>query len=213
MISLSPKYGAALLALLLGAATLGTAARWGARRHDPCRSPEALKATSLIPGTTALGERLESLTLATFQWSEGTVANPVFRDQAFRFQIIRSYDAPSLYERPVMFAGDKLEPERSEVQEVETASGGLPLHVVWDHTTSPSRLAAYFFVFDNRAVRSPLRAQLGRAVELAITGQRPLTLVLISGEATRATVERAERAATDWLARAWPFVAEACRER
>lgn len=212
MIQPSGNYGAPLLALLVVASLPGIAALRGSHGADPCRAPDALKATSLIPGTTALGERLESFTAATFQWSEGEVANPVFEDQPLQFQIIRSYDGAYLYERPTQFAGDKLEPEHASVRDLDASGERLPIHIVWDHTVSPSRLVAYFFVFDNRPVRSPLFAQLRHAVGLAVGGPRPTTLVLLSGTATPATAERAERAAVDWLARAWPFVAEACGE-
>lgn len=210
---LASRYGAPLVALLIAAAVPGIASRFGELRQDPCRAPDALKATSLIAGTTALGERLESLTPETFQWSEGTVTNPVFPELPLRFQIIRSYDGASLYERPVAFAGKKLEPEEREVRELASAGGAIPLHVVRDQTTSPVRLVAYFFVFDGRVVRSPLRAQLQSAVGLALTGPRPVTLVLIAGEATPATAPSVETAATEWLASAWSFVAAACRER
>jgi hypothetical protein len=210
---LASKYGVWLAVLLLAAALPGAASRFGGRRHDPCRAPEALRATSLIPDTTALGERRESLTPATFQWSEGTVPNPAFPDHPLVFQLVRSYDGTKLYERPVSFAREKLEPERREVREVATSLGTIPVHVVWDHTSSPSTLVAYFFVFDEDVVRSAFLAQLRAAIDLALTGPRPVTLVLISGVAAPQAAPAVERAATEWLARAWPFVADACRPR
>ncbi len=213
MISLSGKYGGALVALLLVASLPGVATLRGERRTDPCRSPDALKATSLIPGTRSLGEQLESLTPDTFQWSEGEVAHPLFPDRPLRFQILRSYDGRWLYERPVRFAFEKLEPEDQRVIELDVDGERLPIHVVWDHTQAPSRLVAYFFAFDNRPVRTPILAQVRRAIGLAVGGPRPLTLAIVAGAGTPSATGAVESAASAWLVDAWRFVARSCRER
>ena len=209
----SGKYGVALVALLAVGAAPRIAAYRGVRGDDPCKAPGAMKATSMIPGTLALGERLESLGPATFQWSEGEIENPALAKTPMQFQIIRSFDGPFLYENPVRFAGARLEPEELRVREVEVDAERIPVHIAWDRTKQPSRLVAYFFAFDGRPVRSPLAAQLRRAVGLALGGPRPTTLVLVSGVASPDDASVVEDAAAAWLGDAWRYFAHACRER
>lgn len=209
----SGKHVIALIALLAAGAAPRVAAYRGLHGEDSCRAPGALKATSMISGTLALGERLESLSPATFQWSEGEVANPALPKAPLQFQIIRSYDGPSLYENPLRFAGDRLEPEELIVREIEVDGERIPVHIAWDRTQVPGhRLVAYFFVFDGRPVRSPLATQLRRAVGLALRGPRPTTLVLVSGSAFPNSAAVIEDAATTWLGDAWRYFAHVCGE-
>ena len=239
MIRLSARFAPALVAITVVAAALQLGAVRGARGEDPCASPESLRATTLIPGSAALGERLELLDDATFQWSEGEVPNPMHPSQPMRFQIVRSYASAWLSENPLKFAFSgtgrpaadpqaerrrRLQPEELRVVMTASEAGVVPIRVAWDHTESrvllgrsegrgPSRLAAWFFVFDNRAVSSPVREQLRGAVGLAVGGARPLSLVMISALATEETVAPVEAAATAWLARAWEYTARSCRPR
>jgi hypothetical protein len=222
------RFAVALIALLGAAAALRFLALGDARGADPCATPDALKATSLIPGSTALGERLESLDGETFQWSEGEVANPLLPRLPMEFQIIRSWDAPRLYNNPIRHAdpgqqqadGDergrtpRLQPEELRVREVEVDGERLPIHLAWDHTdTGGSRLVAWLFVFDDRPVRSPLVAQLRSALGLAFGGPRPLTLVTLAAVAPAQRSAPVEDAAAEWFAGAWRYVARSCRPR
>jgi hypothetical protein len=228
------RYGTALIVLLAGAACLRLAALDGAHGADRCAAPDALKATSLIPGSTALGERLEALDVATFQWSEGDVALPALAGLPVEFQIIRSYDAPFLYANPLHFAGPRaraarggmadavepspsrmrMQPEALGLREIDVDGARLPVHVAWDHTDlRVSRLVAWFFVFDDAPVRSPLMAQLRNAVGLALGGPRPLTLVTLSAMAPPPLNDRVEDAATEWLAGAYRYVEHSCEAR
>ena len=236
MIRLSTRFAAGLLLLLGAAAVIRLGALRGAKGEDVCASPGALKATSLIRGTTALGERLEKLDAETLQWSEGEVVHPFLAKLPMRFQIVRSYDAPSLYLHPLELgalperesarprADDasspahvfKMQPEELRVRDLISDGAHLPIHVAWDHTEAPrgpSRLVAWFFVFDNEPVRSPLSAQLANSLNLALGGPRPLTLVTISALALEPTVPRVEDAAVAWLSDAWGYVARSCEPR
>jgi hypothetical protein len=225
----SAKYGVALVALLALAAVVRLAWLRDARGPDVCRSPEAIKATSLIPGTIALGERLEALDADTFQWSEGELPNPLSARNPMQFQIVRSYDAPRLYGNPLRLgertgpgahealasAGsrpDRMQPEDLRVRELEVDGVRLPVHIAWDHTQAPtSRLVAWMFVYENRPVRSPLLSQLASAFPLVLGGPRPLTLVTISALATRSASDPVEEAAAAWLADAWRYIARSCQ--
>jgi hypothetical protein len=220
------RFAAALLLLSAAAAALQLTLLGGARGEDPCAAPGALKATSLIPGTVALGERLEALTQSTIQWSEGEVANPVPARPPMRFQIVRSFDARSLYANPLALAAPELaapssagaselqlQPEELRVLVVPDGAAGVPIHIAWDHTEAPrgpSRMVAWLFLFDNVPVRSPLAAQLASAPSLALGGPRPLTLITISALASEGTAARVEAAAAAWLVRAWDYAARVC---
>ncbi len=226
----SARYGVALVALLALSALARVAWIRDARGPDVCRSPGAIKATSLIPGTVALGERLEALDADTFQWSEGEVANPLSPRSPMQFQIVRSYDAPRLYGNPLRIgertgpgahdqlasAGarpDRMQPEDLRVRELDVDGERVPIHVAWDHTQAPlgpSRLVAWMFIYENRPVVSPLLRQIAGAAPLVIGGTRPLTLVTVSALAARSTGPRAEDAAMAWLADAWRYVARSC---
>jgi hypothetical protein len=223
----------------LGCALLGAALvpRWisdgPARGTDRCRSPEQVRATSLIPGTTPLGERLEALDERTFQWSEGEVATPL-TPAPMSFQIVRSYDGPLLYMWATRIGSDalvrasagsrapteeersrlRLQPEALTQREVEAGAAVLPVHIAWDHTQpGVSRLVAWYFVFDGAPVASPFLAQLARAPGLALRGARPLTLVSVAALAPRPRAAAVEDAAVAWLANAWLFLDSACAPR
>jgi hypothetical protein len=222
----STNFAIALIALLGAASAVRLAALGGAHGDDPCASPDALRATSLIPGSVALGERLEALDGAVFQWSEGEIANPLLPKLPMQFQIIRSWDAPRLYNNPIRHgdpaqreagAGERrrpprLQPEELRVRELDVDGVRVPIHLAWDHTdTGTSRLVAWLFVFDDRPVRSPLAAQLRGALGLAFEGPRPLTLVTLAAVAPAPSTARVEDAAADWFADAWRYVARACQ--
>jgi hypothetical protein len=232
VIRFSTRFAAALLLIAGSAAALRVAVLRDARGADACASPGALKATSLIPGTVALGERLEALGGDTIQWSEGDVPNPVSARVPMRFQLVRSFDAPALYADPIALASREepapgrepepaprerhLQPEELRLAMEPTAVGALPIHLAWDHTEAPagpSRLVAWYFAFDGVPVTSPLRAQLASAWSLAVRGPRPLTLVTLSAIATQATAARVEAAAVAWLRASWEYTARACAPR
>jgi hypothetical protein len=232
VIRISTRFAGVLLALFGAATALRVGVLHEARGVDRCAAPGAMKATSLIPGTIALGERLESLDDDTIQWSEGEIANPVFPKLPMQFQIVRSYDAPDLYGNPLSFAvwppsvtpepeaGERREnPMQTEELRVrESPAGGatLPIHVAWDHTEAPygpSRFVAWMFVFDNAPVRTPFAAQMRASLGLALGGRRPLTLVTISALASEQTAHEVEDAAVAWLGDAFTYIARACAPR
>jgi hypothetical protein len=224
-VRLSSRFAAAIAVLLGAAAALRIGVLSEARGPDRCAAPGALKATSLIPGSTALGERLDAVGGPVLQWSEGEVAHPLFARLPMQFQVIRSFDARSLYDAPVRLAERagrpaepaserseaRLQPETLSVRDAEVDGVRVPVHVAWDHTDEAvSRLVAWLFVFDNAPVESPLAAQLRGALGLALGGPRPLTLVTLSTVAPSGDTARVEEAAMAWFADAWRYVARSC---
>lgn len=100
------------------------------------------------------------------------------------------------------------------MREVDVNGVRLPIHLAWDHTDPrASRLVAWYFLFDNEPVRSPLAAQLRNSLSLAFGGPRPLTLVTLSAVAPPQSTATVEDAATEWLSSAWSYVARTCAPR
>ncbi len=211
MTRLSGRYGLATFLLVALAAFAALRFELGPHGPDACRSPEALRATSLIPGASARGERLEELTPEIFQWSEGRVAHPYLSDRPLDFQIVRAWRGSALADDPLRFSGLRIEPDAQSAREVALDGRALPVHVVWDRTGPPARIVAYAFLYENEPVASPRAAQLRDLPRALLGGSRPLTLLLISGEALRARSDEVEQSALRWLADAARFAERACR--
>jgi len=182
------------------------------RFRDACRNPAALQATSLIDGSRPLGERLEERGPRDIQWSEGEI--PLARQpaQPLHFQILRSYDARKLYEHTVRFASVKLEPEEHEVLRLTSKGVELPIHLVRDHTRSPSVVLAYLFAYRGRPVARPLLALLKDAPRQLLHGSAPLTLFLVEAKAPHRRTAAVEAVAEHWLVAAWHQYRTACAQ-
>jgi len=180
------------------------------RFRDPCRNPAALQATSLIDGFRPLGERLEKRGPHDIQWSEGEIPRVGRPSEPLHFQILRSYDARKLYEHTVRFASEKLEPEEHEILPRISQGEELPIHLVRDHTRSPSVILAYLFAYRGRPVAQPLLALLEDAPRQLLRGSAPLTLFLVEARAPHRRTAAAEEAAERWLVAAWRQYRMAC---
>jgi hypothetical protein len=209
MIPLSGRYGKHLIVLLLLLAVPMLAAELRPRRRDDCRDPALLFVTSLIEGSKPVGESMPGDSADVIQWSYGELANPQSPRNPLRFQIVRSYDRAYTELNPLL--GAPFEAEVHAVEEVQTSSGRIPIHLAIDHTKEPSRLAAWTFVYDGRPVETPLFSILASAPRQLVGGYLPLTILMVDGTTSRGEVEPAAHAATEWLVAAWQHVAMACQ--
>jgi hypothetical protein len=208
---LSGRRGLAASLILALAALAAARIERGPHAPDSCRSPETLRATSLIPGASARGERREDLTPEIFQWSEGRAAHPYLTDRPLDFQIVRGWTAAALADDPLRFSRVHIEPDAQSQQELDVDGRPLPVQIVWDHTVRPARIVAYAYLYEGEPVGSPRRALLRDLPRIVGSGRRPLTLLLISGEALAPRTEEVERAALRFLADAARFAERACR--
>lgn len=202
----------ALLAILTGAVV------WTAwlspRRADPCAHPNVLPVTGLIPDSRPEGERRDRLGGDVIQWSEGRVTGSGRpRELPLFFRIIRTYNVLKAAERPLSLMPKPVEPEKVRVEQVEAPGGPLPVHVV--RTTGPLafHLVAYLYVYGNDPVTHPFEAQLRGAWRELREGQRPLTLFLVGGAATRENAAERERIALGWIVSAWQHYRSMCLDR
>ena len=198
-----------LLALLAGAVV------WPAwlspRRADPCAHADVLPVTGLIPASRPEGERRERLGGDVIQWSEGRVTgSEIPRDMPLFFRIVRSYNVLKAAERPLALMPRKVEPDRVRLEQVETAEGPLPVHVV--RTTGPTEfyLVVYLYAYGNDPVSHPFESQVRGALRELRDGQRPLTIFLVGGAATRENAAAREAIALRWIVSAWQHYRSMC---
>ena len=70
--------------------------------------------------------------------------------------------------------------------------------------------AAYLFIYGSEPVESPYLMQLRTVVSQLFRGGRPLTLIAVTGNVRGDRFGVADRAATDWIARAWEHYEAVC---
>jgi len=210
--ALSTRYALPLLALLAIGLVPISLYQLRPRIDDRCASPETLRVTSQIPGTHAAGERLEERAASPgiSQWSEGTVDSPVAGVEPLRFQIVRFTRTTRLYLRPTSIVEGDLEPERHETRRIPTPAGTLPVHVILDFTRPRAAVVAYFFVLGNEPSAAPLLPMVGTAFSQLVRGARPVTLYLVSGEASRVHIDAVTERAQEWLVDAFEAHRRAC---
>jgi hypothetical protein len=179
-------------------------------RIDPCKRPDALSVTGLIPGTLPKSSKRDGLPIETIQWSEGLVEDPAFPRDPLLFRIVRSHNVLNTAEQTLRLLPDRVEPEEMRVEIVEAAGGTLPIHVVRSTGSEVFRVAAYLYVFGNEPVRHPFPVQLRSAWRELRDGRRPLTLMLASGVATRDSAPAREEVATRWIRAAWEHYRTMC---
>lgn len=213
MSAVSGRHAGAIAALLVAALVPAAWNTLHPRRVDPCRNPGALIATSLIPDTRPGPEQWSRRNADVIQWSEGTVPVPQDAREPLHFQIVRSYDARSLYGQPLELAFHKVEAEDHELIRVGSGESQATIHLVHDHTQARSRMIAYLYVYGNRPVSSPLLYQLSVAPWVVVSGRRPLTILLIAGTAPHRHTEAADAVARRWLTQAWEFYRRSCLKR
>jgi hypothetical protein len=210
--ALSGRYALPLSLLLALALAAATTQRMRPQRVDPCVQPEALRATSLIPGLPAPESALERPD-GFLQRIEGTLENPLPPYEAMTFTIVRSFEARHLYLHPTSFVARELEPEHKGLERVETDAGPIHVHYIEDDTASSGFVVAYSFVYALTPVKRPFLAQLRDSISRPLTGPRPpLTLFLVSGEGPRRDTAAVRSRARQWVIDAYEHFAAVCRE-
>jgi hypothetical protein len=207
---ISTRYAPALLGLLVLAAAASAAQAFFPRWVDPCRNPEALRVTSLIPGTVAEGEILEKRGKVVIQWSEGRLEPGPTPGPPLRFQIVRSFGSLLLYLQPLTLLGGEPEAQDLEVRTLDTAAGPLDVHL--ESARVPERVAfvAYFYTHGNEAVSHPFFSKLRSAIAEMLWGTWPLGLFAVTGQA--ADLGQARERAEAWLVSAFEHFDAACRD-
>jgi hypothetical protein len=206
----STRFAVPIVALALASAAF-VWPRWlQPRRADPCARPDVLTVTGLIPGSRPKGERRESLSTETIQWSEGLVADESLPRDPLVFRIVRTFDVLKAAERPLGLMPGRVEPETARLQRIDTPDGQLPVHVVRSSGRAVFHVVAYAFLYGNEPVPLPFVAQLRGTFRELTNGRRPLTILLAGGGATPETAPHREELALRWIASAWQHYRSMC---
>jgi hypothetical protein len=199
----------AVLAVLAGAVVW--LAWLSPRRADPCAHPDVLPVTGLIPGSRPEGERRDRLGGDIIQWSEGRLTGPgLTRELPLFYRIVRTYNVLKAAERPLSLMPTPVEPETLRIELVETPEGPLPVHIVRSSGPGVFQVAAYLYLYGNDPVPHPFEFQLRGALRELRQGQRPLTLLLVGGPATRENAAQREDLALRWITSAWQHYRSMC---
>jgi len=204
-------------ALLLLAAALVTAVPIGLHSlsrldRDDCVDPGALRFTLLIQGSQPVAEDTP-LPRRMLQRSLGSVGAGVRGIPALEYAILRSFEPVRLVQRPARFVAGRFDAQGQELVWTERDGEWLPIHWTFERTRSLPLFVAYFFVYGSRPVAHPLLALLGSAPARLLTGARPLTLVVIAGQAPPGDLDAVEKVAEDWLFAAWAHYRGVCMEK
>ena len=108
--------------------------------------------------------------------------------------MIRSIRPAELYERPVRFLEHKVSPEIHDVLQIETERGTIPVHILEDHTIAPGGAGAivgYLFIYGNDPTAEAFWAHARHLWDSVIRGRAPLTLFMVSSQASRRGSEAA----------------------
>jgi hypothetical protein len=125
----------------------------------------------------------ESTTRAAAWFEEQFAATESFERQyhlagaSVTLTAIRSYDLPTLYHHPELVVAYHTHFEHTETRRLASAPD-MPIHVLHSSAEegAPS-IGLYVLQYDDRFVDDPIVFQLRTAVELLLTGRRPMTLI------------------------------------
>ena len=176
---------------------------------DPCERPGELALVHQIPGARA-PEPVDFGSPELILRARSTLDNPFSLGEPMRFQLVRSFDVLTMSGRPVSLVSQKIEAENHRLVERRVGDTLLPVHIVEDHTRSPSLLVAYFHVYGNRPVAYPLTEQLSQVPEVLRSGSPAISTWIISAATDRLSQRDVEAKALAWVDSAWSFHRQRC---
>ena len=209
MTALSDRYAGPAVGLLLVVLIPLGMTLFSPRRAENCQNPEALRATSQIPHSIPMGEKLESRSDDVVQWSEGTVDIPDRKGELY-FQIVRSYDWRKHALNVLNLVNPKMEPESQQLIHAGGPEEKIPIHIGLDHTGAASEIVAYTFLDGATSVEAPFTHELLKAVDHLIEGSTPLTILVIAGDFPRHSIPDAQAEAVEWLVAASRYTKASC---
>lgn len=212
MTTLSTRYTAPLLAMLVPALLAVWAYCCGGIRSDDCADSSALLETAWIEGLKDVEEPDAEPPPWLLQSTGGTVTTKAPRISALKFRILRSFEPERLYGDPLDFV---LKPRPFAfsgmmVKWLGSGDDALPIHELVTEAPGATRLDTYVFLYGSRPVVDPFLMLLSTAFQRIATGPRPLTLVTASLRSSSRLRGTAERLAEEWLASAWEHYRSVC---
>jgi hypothetical protein len=213
MTALARRYNAPLLVMLLAAVAVWSLWTRHPTRTDSCAEPQLLTVSSLIPGTKWAGKHPKAKSADIIHWSMGDVTadggDP--SGETLQYQIVRFYGSPRKLLRPyTLIEGMTFEADRSLDRRLDTAAGPVDVQILFQDTSGPTGLVAYFYAQDGRSFTNAFARLLVTAPGQFLHGGRPVTLFVVSGPTRR--IEPAVERAVKWLGDAWLHYRNACVE-
>ncbi len=212
MIPVSRRYSIVLLLLAGIAAVPVTLHASGVLRTDDCAAPDALSRLENLPGTRAgtLDAPPPPLRIQHLPFEVEPEKDFDRRFGLLAAAILRSFDPARIYSSPVRFVDPNFEADERHDSALAVDGVRIPVRWLLDHTKQPPRYAAFFYAYDGRPVRRPSWAMLRAVPERLLTGQLPLTLVMISGPVPSGELDSVRTPTEAWLEAAWRHFAGAC---
>lgn len=210
MTPLSNRYASALLALLLLALIPIGIHSYGDFRTDDCADPVALADLGRMSRAVEVQEDVKQHTASRIQWTDGVYAQVPPGLPRMRFRVVRSLEPSDFYMRPVRFLKSMPFPPEPRIRWIDAGSQKLPVQFVYRYATTASRVAAYMFIYDSRPVVHPFPASLANAIPHLLSGSRPVTFLLIYGDAPERRLPELEEMAQEWMVDAWKYYESAC---
>lgn len=211
MTGLSRRYAPHLVALCAVALAAVVVHSWVGVGRDDCARPEAFLRTD--GDADARRQRFMRDAFEAFAWREGRIESKQQR-ASLSWSIVRSFQPRRLYYQPEM-ALYALRPMRRSLEWLERDGERLPLHRAWyraDPATGATFVVAYLLIYRGQPVANGVRAQLGSAPALLVSGAAPMTLLIVGGTASGGEVAETEALAQDWLSANWRSYRFACEE-
>lgn len=145
---------------------------------------------------------------------ESGIARGAVRLAGMPFDVFvsRPYGLASHLMAPAEIFKSKLQPDRSQLVQVEADGRSLPVYFEDAAFRDGERIVAYLYVFQGEPVRSVLASRLVDAPAEAWSGSPPVTLIAVSGLVHRSQVEQARTDVREWMVRAWRHYRASCGE-
>ncbi len=211
MTPLSSRYATAAALALVAAGTLNLVISQDRTTYETCANPNALPRITRQAGFEPRGRMHGRLTDTVIDWAQGTIRKAPSSGSPMEVWMIRSIRPAELYERPVRFLDRKVSPEAHDLLEVETKRGTIPVHILEDYTVFPGAVVGYLLVYGNEPSGNAFWTHARHLWDSVTRGRAPLTLFLVSGQASRRGSEAAREDVSRVLAGAWENFDAACR--
>jgi hypothetical protein len=203
---ISPRFAGAAIALLVAAAVPVWFHAVTVPTYDDCANPEAFFGAARIGGADMV--TLEGL-MTEVEGAEGQLRGGSQYRLAVR--VVRSFSPSLLYASPIRFGFDSmLYLHPGEARWLEAGDDVLPVHWNSYEGQRTTRIEAHSFFHGGVPVWHPPRPGLALALRQLVGGTRPVTVLIVSGVASRDDGPAFSRAAERWLVSAWQQLEATC---
>lgn len=209
MTALSSRYVPWLLVVVALALLVVARGGFAVRRVDDCAHPERLLEMKGLPRAGPASQDADRLNEDVTQWMVSKLADSG-PGIDLRAALVRSFDPIALYTRPPGILLGQFEAGQREIEYVDVAGERLPIQTIFDSSDGRPTMASYLFVYGGRPVEHPALEQVKNVVSHIWSGTRPLTLMIVAGQASPSRRAVALEQGRDWIEAAYLHYRDAC---